>query len=144
MATLITSGPAPVKQKDDKNIPVSTYKQYSDSRKEMPFDENQNQALNKGKIVFKKSVIGQLAQYAPELMIGEYFVFKISELKRLIESSPEADHIHFQNAVDEHNYHKLYAIPIQSNAVVQNKEVINAKSIVLDSYPCPPDPRCPQ
>jgi hypothetical protein len=144
MATLISSGPVPVTQKDDKHNPVSTYQQYSDSRKELPFDENQYQALNNGKIVFKESVIGQFSQFAPEIKIGEYFVFKISELHRLIESSPEADYIHFQNTVDEHHYHKLYAIPVQSKAIGQNKEVINPNSILLDSYPCPPDPRCPK
>jgi|ERR1022692_3265613 hypothetical protein len=141
MATLITSGS--VNEKTETNARASSYEEYSNSRKEVPFDEKAQHAFHKGKDVFNKSVIQHLSQTSPQIKIGEYFVFRISELKKLIESSPEADHIRFHNSVDEHNYHKLYAVPVHSKAIPENKEVINKTSVLLDSFPCPPDPRCP-
>jgi hypothetical protein len=139
MATLITSGPAP-----EKNPGASTYEEYSNSRKEVPFDEKAAEAFEKGKNLFKESVIGHLSKSSSKVKVGEYFLFKVSELKKLTESSPEADHIRFHNTVDENHYHKLVAVPVQSTSKSENKEVINKTSLLLDSYPCPPDPRCPK
>lgn len=142
MATLITSGPINLKQ--DTNARSLSYAEYSHSRKEVPFDEKAQLAFNKGKEFFKTSVIGHLSQASPQIKIGEYFVFRVSELKKLIENSPEADHIRFHNTIDEQNYHKLYAIPVHSTAKDENKEVINNTSFALEGIPCPPDPRCPK
>jgi hypothetical protein len=142
MATLITSGPAPTTQKENTNATGSAYEQHSNSRKEVPFDEKAQDTFSRGKDAFKKAVIGHLAAASPEVKVGEYFLFKVSELKKLIESSPEADYIRFQNTVDEQHYQRLYAVPVHSKAKQENKEVINKTSVLLDSYPCPPDPRC--
>jgi hypothetical protein len=144
MATLITSGPAPVTQKNDAVAIGSTFEEYSNSRKEVPFDETAHHAFTKGKAAFKESVIRQLTQASPQVKIGEYFLFKVSELKKLIESAPEADHVRFHNTVDEEHYHRLFAIPVHSTAKHEDKEVINKTSVLLDSFPCPPDPRCPK
>jgi len=143
MAILITSGPAPATKKNNTHETGSTYAEFSESRKEVPFDEKAHDSFTKGKDAFKKAVIGHLATSAPEVKIGEHFLFKVSELKKLIESSPEADHVRFHNTVDEQHYHRLYAVPVHSKAKQENKEVISKTSVLLDSYPCPPDPRCP-
>lgn len=139
MATLITSGPAP-----EKTPGASTYEEYSNSRKEVPFDKKAAEDFQKGKSSFKESVIDHLSKSSSKVKIGEYFLFKVSELKKLIESSPEADHIRFHNTVDEYHYHKLFAVPVDSTSKNENKEVINKNSFALDAVPCPPDPRCPK
>jgi hypothetical protein len=142
MATLITSGP--VNEKISTATPSgSSYEEYSNSRQEVPFDQNAEHDFTEGKKAFKKSVIEHLSKSSPQIKIGEYFLFKISELKKLIESSPEADHVRFHNSIDEQHYHKLYAIPVNSKSENKNKEINDKKSIAIEAMPCPPDPRCP-
>ncbi len=144
MAILITSGPVPDGQKNSEITQGSTFDEYSRSRKQLPLDEEAIRSIYKGKEAFKKSVIDHLAPSAPHIRIGEYFVFQVSELKKLIEGSPEADHIRFHNSIDEQHYHRLFAVPALSTAGSKNKEIISHTSVVLDGIPCPPDPRCPK
>jgi hypothetical protein len=147
MATLIISKPISF----DKDCNTN-YDQFKKDRVSKPYDENRQSDFEKAKRKFKKKIIDVLCPPNEKLtdqdiFVGEYFIFNIAELKALIEMSPEADYIHVYNGLNEKNYNMLYAIPVNSSAnenkiAGPDKDVITNTSLLLEAFPCPPDPRC--
>ena len=140
MAILISSSPAHIPEEFDPTVCTSTYSQFDQERFACIFTEQMIADFNAGKNDFIEKVCTPLgASFA----LGHFYVFKISEIKALIESSPEADHIHIYNSLDKKKSNNMYAIPVDSTVKEANKDIINETSIVLGAFPCPPDPRCP-
>jgi hypothetical protein len=147
MATLIISKPISFDKQCDTN-----YDQFKKNRIAKSYSKNEQRAIDKAKKRFKKEVIDLLCPpntngSKKDIFLGEYHIFNIAELKALIEMSPEADYIHIYNGLNEKNYNMLYAIPVNSSAnqnkiAGPDKEVITNTSLLLEAFPCPPDPRC--
>ena len=97
----------------------------------------------------KKEVIAPILDISDgKIKIGQHFVFKVSDLRTLLDASPDCDYVHIHNRLDDRGYNKVVIIPYKSTDTdgkekAEETETLNDTTILLEGLPCPPHPNCP-
>jgi|SRR6185436_8510946 len=143
MATLITSPILPPVEAFDESVCTSTYSDFENSRIALPFNESERDQLEVEKNWFKEKVVTPLFASAQKIVIARHFTVSVAELKALMAITPDADYIQFHNTLNAQNVNYLYAVPASSSRTQGESEIFDNTTLLVASFPCPPDPRCP-
>lgn len=157
MPTLITNSsrkPVLPSQTVSSVFCVSTYEEYLDQREELPdFTQENVKSLTAD---FKDSVIDPMKQADPDVEMGEYFVIPVAELRRMLDSGDNPDFVHICSALRStettNNSRKKFSVsiivPVKKDVDASGIDIHvicnSANTVFLESYPCPPDPHCPE
>jgi hypothetical protein len=103
---------------------------------------------------YKSKVVEPLKAINANIVVGEYFVIPVPELRRMLDSADQPDFVHICNAVRDAKNQNNETITFPVSILVPIKKVdINGEeahavcksntSIYLEAFPCPPHPNCP-
>jgi hypothetical protein len=148
MAYLITEDPIFLDAffKKDKDDCTFGYKAYAANRKMISFDEAK---FKTSRTRFIDHVVKPITEISGgQIMLGRYFVYKVSDIKAMLEESCDCDYVHLHNRVDDQGYNKLVMMPYKSTEDngqerKTESETLGDTTILLEALPCPPHPFCP-
>lgn len=143
MACLITPDPKFL----SKECTLS-YKELADSRVMLMFDKSIKKKYEQSCNNFYTNVVLPMKGNAKGVInIGQYVVFKVSDIKALLEASPDADYIQIHNRLDDEGYNKMLIIPYESapgGDPSKGRRVMGETTLLVEGLPCPPHPKCPK
>lgn len=135
------------------NVCSYTYEQYRDQR--VTIDNVPSTEIQALTTDFKTSISDPIHNLNPEIEMGQYFVVPVQEIMAMLSvANEDATFIHICNGLrhqtnsngEKKSFTVTILVPVHK--VTKNKiesyEVCDgADSIYVETYPCPPDPRCP-